>query len=834
MAHVRFAIRTLGKTPVVTLVVVLSLGLGIGANTAIFSLLHQIILQSLPVENPGELVVVRSPAEFKGGRNSTDNSGGMESIFSYRVFRELEKRAGGVRAVAGFRNIGAVVSFQNQTENADGMIVSGGYFPVLGVKPLLGRLISPEDDVHGAGNAVTVLGYSYWQHKLGGRLDVLNQPVRVNGQIFTIVGVAPRGFTGTTLGSDPEVFVPMSFKPLLTPGWNGTDRYDDYWIYLFARLKPGVTMAQAEAALNSIYAGLVEDQAKTVRGRNDDYMKRFLASRLSLREGKQGQSSMRDQSRTPLYILMAATGLVLLIAMANAANLLLARSMRRRKELAIRVALGASRLDILSQLLAEAVLLSAAGGVAGLALASVTLRALLRQMAGDDAPVYFLTAQIQWPILAFALGLSLITGLLFGLHPAWDAARQTVATTLKDDSGSVSSSRGTSRVRKLLVAMQVAVSALLLVPTGLFLKSLVNLMHVDLGMTTESTITFRISPRLNSYTTERCRALYERAEAQLAAIPGVSSVAASMVPLIGGSNWGNSLTVEGYPTGPDSDSHSMLNYVGPDFFGKFGIPLIAGREFTERDTLAGPKVAIVNQQFARHFFGAGNPLGRKFIPGWGKVTPDIEIVGVVKDSNYSGVRQKVPRLYYTPWRQNNDIGQMAFYVRTALEPAAVVPQVRAVMASLDRDLPLGGLRTLDEQVRQSVRSDRLVLQLAAVFAFLATGMAMLGLYGVMAYSVTRRTREIGIRLALGAGTSRIRLMIARELMVILAAGLAVGVPAAIAVARLTESQLFGVKSGDVAVIGASALALAVAALLAGYIPARRATRVNPVDALRYE
>lgn len=828
----RFAVRALAKTPLVVAVVVVSLALGIGANTAIFSLLHQFVLRSLPVERPEELVFLSSPEEFKSGRSSTDNSGASDAIFSYRIFRELEKRPEGVTTLAAFRNISANLSFETQTVNSSAMLTSGRYFSTLGIQPLFGRLIAPEDDVHGAGNPVAVLGFGYWHDRLGGRTEVLNQPIRVNGQVFTIVGVAPRDFTGTTFGSGPAVFVPLSFKPRLTPGWDGTANYDDYWLYLFARLKPGVSREQAESALNSVYAGLVEEQAKTIR-RDASYVERFLASRLSLHEGSRGRSMGRDGRQTSVSILMIATGLVLLIAIANAANLLLARSVERRKDLAIQAALGASRSDIMGQWLTEAFLVAAASGLMGVVLGSWTLNVLVRSMAGDEAPVYHLTTRLEWPVLLFAMGASALTGLLVGLYPAWDAARHSVAATLKEDSGA-SSSRGSARVRKSLVVMQVAVSALLLIPTGLFLKSLVNLLQVDLGFRTESLITFRISPQLNAYTLDQCRALYERIEEQLAAIPGVRAATSSMVPLIDGNNWGNSLTVEGFPNDPDADRNSMFNMVGPGFFGRMGIPLVAGRELTEKDNRAGAKVALVNETFARHIFGDANPIGRKFTPGTGDVIPDIEIVGVVRDTKYSEVKQTSPPLYYQPWRQSDDLGSMSYYIRTELDPHQTMIDIKTVMATLDRDLPVQGLRTMEDQVRRSIRSDRMVLQLTAVFALLATSMAMLGLYGVMAYSVNRRTREIGIRLALGARTGSIRAMVMRELLLILAGGLAIGVPAALLVTRYAEGQLFGVTSRDGTVIAAAVSALALAALAAAYFPARRATRVNPLMALRHE
>jgi predicted permease len=584
-----------------------------------------------------------------------------------------------------------------------------------------------------------------------------------------------------------------------------------------------------------VYAGLVEEEAKLIQRRDTDYIKRFLKGRLSLRDGRQGQSSTQTEGRLPSLILMGATALVLLIAMANAANLMLARSAQRRKELAIRAALGAGRGEIARQLLTEAMLLAGAGGLAGLLFAYWTLRFLVAQIPGGDTPSYVFETGLQWPVLLFCVGVSVFAGLLFGIYPAWEAARASVATDLKDASTQTTATTGSARMRKVLVCGQVAISALLLIPTGLFLKSLVNLMHVNLGLRTENVITFRVAPSLNGYTPDRSRALFERMEQEIGAIPGVNGVTASLVPLIAGDNWGSDLAVEGYSRDPNADTNSMFNMVGPGFFSNLGVPLIAGREFSDRDNPAAPKVAVVNEQWAKHFFGNQNPIGRHFSSeGVTSKTLDIEVVGVVKDTNYSSVKQKPPRLFFTPYRQDKDIGSMSFYVRTALPPARMFAQLRQLMTSLDRDLPVRDLRTLDDQVQRSVQSDRLVFQLAGAFAALATILAMLGLYGVMAYSVTRRTREIGIRLALGAATGTIRTMILREVLVIFGIGLVIGVPLSLGVARLAESQLFGVKSYDLAVIIGAVVALSLAAVAAGYIPARRATRVSPIQALRYE
>ncbi len=828
MSRIRFALRTLAKSPLLSLVVILSLGLGIGVNTAIFSLLHEVVLSSLPIPHPEQIVLLTSPGDLKHGRTSNGDSGSMDYVFNWRTFRELEKHTG-TATVAAFCTMPSNIAFSRQTVRGEMMLVSGAYFSTLGIQPFNGQLIGPKDDVPGGGNAIAVLGYRYWRDKLGADPGVLNQTIKVNGQTFTVAGIAPPNFIGTTIGTDPSVYLPISFKPLLTEGWNGTDKLADYWIYLLARLKPGITVPQAEAALNGPYSGIVEEMAATVNGKIEK-TPRFRQQKLSLKNGRQGNSSFRDEYRTALNILFLATGLVLLIAMANAANLLLARSVERRKELAIRAAIGASRWELMAQFLTEAVLLSVAGGVAGIAIALLALKLLLTSW-GDDAS-FLNGASLNYTILWFSVALSVATGILFGLYPAWDAARSTLATTLNDESGKASSSRGSARLRTALVCVQLTIAIVLLVPTGLFLKSLVNLLHVDLGIRTANVIGFSISPQWNGYIPTQSKALFDRAEAQLAAIPGVRSAVGSSVPLIGDNNWGTSFTMEGEAAG-SREHNTKFDEVGPGFFAKAGIPLLAGRDIRETDTASAPKVVVVNETWVKQIFNGANPIGHRI--GFGKDGAlDTEIVGIVKDSHYSSVRKDPPAVFYRPWRQDDKLGFLSLYVRTELPPQQIIPQIRSVMRSIDGDVPLDNLRTLEEQIHYNIRSDELMMRLAAVFAALATTLAMLGLYGVMAYGVARRRREIGIRMALGAAPARIRGMVMRELIWILAIGLGLGIPLALSATKVIESRLFGVHAKDLTILISATLLLSLTAAAAAYWPARRASKVDPLTALRCE
>ena len=831
MHNLRFALRTLRQTPIVSLVAILSLAFGIGANTAIFSLFEQVLLRALPAPNPAELVNLTANGP-RGGSNSTNNAGNSESIFSYPMFRDLEHGQTVFRGIAAHRSFGANLAYQGNSSSAQGSFVSGSYFPILGLRPALGRLLAPTDDEIPGAHRLVVLSHAYWTERFSQNNQILNQALLVNGVPLLIVGVAPRDFRGTTLGASPEIFVPISLRETLTPGWKGLTNRRNYWIYLFARLQPGITLEQAQASINSNFKAILKDVELPLQtGASDSFSQRFVDQSMTLVPGAQGQSNMLRKARTPLLLLLAITAFVLLIACANIANLLLARSANRAKEFSIRLSLGASRAQLIVQLLTESLVLSVLAGLAGLFIAYATNQVVVALLPPDASNV--ISPALRPVTILFAFVLSLVAGFLFGLFPAVHSTRQNLASAMKDQGANVSSSRSATRFRNTLVTAQIALSLLLLISAGLFLKSLVKIMKVDLGISTANTIVFGLSPELNQYPPERSRALFEQIEEKLATLPGVTGVTASLVPLITGNNYGRNVSIDGFEAGPDTDTHSMFNEVGPGFFRVLGVPLVAGREFSARDGFNAPKVAIVNEAFVRKFSPSAPALGKRMQQGAGK-TNDIEIVGIARDAKYSDVKDAIPPLFYTPYRQDKSIGSSSFYIKLTLPPEQFIPSLRQAIASLDPNLPIEELKTLEAQVNDNIALDRMISTLAAAFAGLATLLAAVGLYGVLAFTVTRRTREIGIRLAIGANGGDIRNMVLREVGVMVVFGIIIGFPSAILLSRYVETLLFEMKGSDPLVLVAAVILVATVSLASGYLPARRAMRIEPLNALRYE
>lgn len=832
MLNIRFALRTLFKTPFVTAVAIISLALGIGANTAIFSLFNQMLLQPLPVHQPGDLVNLAAPGP-KPGSQSCNQAGDCDVVFSYLMFRDLEQETRVFAGLAAHRVFGANLSFKGQTQNGEGMLVSGSYFPTLGLAPALGRLIGPADDATIGESPVAVLAYDYWVTRFGADPGVLNTPMIVNGQTLTIIGVAPEGFTGTTLGSRPRVFVPITLRGKLDQNFAGFDNRQSYWVYVFGRLAPGMTIESARTALEPRYRAILHDvEAPLQQGMSEATLERFKAKPLVIEPGQRGQSSVHDTASTPLQILFGVTGIVLLIACANIANLLLARSAARAGEMAVRLSIGASRVQLVGQLLLESCLLALLGGAGGLLVAQWTLR-LIGLMLPEDA-VATLNFSLDWSVLAFAAALSLMTGVLFGLFPAIHSTRPDLATTLKGTAGQPSGGRAAAFFRGTLVVWQMALSMALLAAAGLFIKSLYNISQVDLGLRVDNVVTFSIAPELNGYTPERSQVLFAQLEEALAAQPGVTGVTAAMVPLLAGSNWGNNVRVQGFESGPDIDSNARFNGVGPGYFSTLGIPLIAGREFTESDRIGTRQVAIVNERFAEKFKLGRDAVGKLMARGGGSGELDIEIVGLVQDAKYSEVKDAIPPLFFTPYKQNERLGFISFYVRTAMAPEAFLRTIPGLVAALDRDLPVDQIRTLPQQVRQNVFLDRLISTMSAAFAILATLLAAIGLYGVLAYTVAQRTREFGLRMALGADGGNVRRLVLRQVGILAAIGGAIGLALGLAIGRGAESQLFEVTGQDPVVFASAFVLLGLVALAAGVIPAQRASRVEPMKALRWE
>jgi predicted permease len=828
---IRYALRALARTPGFTAIVVLTLGLGIGANTAIFSLTDQMLLRMLPVFEPEELVTFDGPGAFQGRSFN-------RATFSYPMYKDFRDRNRVFNGVIARFPTAMTFTYQGQSERLDGELVSGNYFDVLGVKPALGRLISQGDDRTPGAHPVVVLSHGFWQRRFGMNPSVLNQQVTINGHPMTIVGVAQEGFNGLILGESPDVIMPVMMKAQMTPTWNDLDNRRSRWLTLVARLKPGVSIEQARAEMDVIYRQINEQEIKEIQSPSALFAKRFVEKQLLVEPAGRGPNlGTRRDAATPLIVMMGMVGIVLLIACANVANLLIAKLTSRQKEIAIRAALGSSRWQIVRQYFVESVILSLAGGVVGLVIAGWTTWLLIGAMPIQDL-LTSLSAMPDARVLAFTLVLCAATALLFGLVPALQASKPALVNALKDEIGTTSGGVKHARMRKTLVVAQVALSVLLLAAAGLFARSLYNLRALDPGFRLDHLLTFSIDPTLSNYTQERTQQFAARLQEALTSTPGVLTATASEVPALTDSTWSSTVRIDGYERKEGEDMNPSVNGVGVGYFRAMGIPLVAGREFTEHDVLSAPKVAIINDTMAKKYWGDKSPIGRRFGFRRNEGT-DIEIVGVVKDSKHATLREELQRFVYIPYMQNDAVTGLTFYVRTGTDPEAMAGAVRNAVQRIDPTLPLYDLKTMEVQARESLFVERIMAGLSVAFGVVATVLAAIGLYGVMSYAVARRTREIGIRMALGADRRSVLGLVLAEVGAMALAGIIAGLASTAGLVKLlgseaAERMLFGLSPADPATIAVSTMILAVVAMVAGFVPARRATAIDPMRALRSE
>jgi predicted permease len=828
---VQYGFRTLAKNPTFSLVALGTLALGIGANTAMFSLLEKVVLRLLPVSHPEQLVIVRETGNHYG------NSYGANTV-SWPMFEDLRDNNQVFSGMFCRFPATVTIGYGDRAAQIPAELVSSSYFPTLGVGATLGRTIAPDDDAVPDSRPVVVLSYNFWRSYFDGDREIVGRTIALNSHPMTIIGVAQPGFDGVELGVPAKVFVPIMMKTEMTPRSDGLrDRRRRLsWVTAYGRLKPGVGVQQAQLSLQPLLHSILEMEAQQpefTRSATAADRQLFLRNRVELLPGSDNE--LREYMRRPLWLLVALTGAVLLLACANLANLLLARATAREREFALRLAIGAGRARIVRQLLVESLLLSAAGAVVGLALAFLADRVLMRIYLPADAAAEFVISPIpDGRVLAFVVGVMLLTSLVFGLLPAVRGSRTEITLSLKDRSGALSA--GGISLRRMLVGIQIALSLLLLVGAGLFVRTLRNLESLGPGFPTDHLLTFTINPSLNGYSDEETKSFYERLNVNLQTMPGVESVGFSTMPLLKGYAWQNAVLGKDFEGAP-IEEQPVLSEVGPGYFATLGIPIVAGRAFTAQDDRAAKYTySVINEAFARKYFPGRSPIGQRFglVDDMEPVTPDIEVIGVIPDKKYRDLREMPPAQAYFPYFEGPHFRFMNVYLRTQADPRQIEDELRERMRQFDPHVPVVGLETMNEQIGFSLRTERLVASLSGVFGGLATLLAVIGLYGVMAYVVMRRTREIGIRIALGALRSNVIAMVMREVFILIGAGLAAGFSLALALANLIRSQLFGLDPSDPLTFVGSAIVLTLAAGSAGFIPALRASSVDPTTALRDE
>ena len=836
LQDLRYALRQLTKAPGFTVTALVTLALGIGANTAIYSLLDQVMLRSLPVQDPEQLVMFKATGSDRGRINAY--GGSSEDYLSYPMYRDLRDKNSVFSGMAATDQVQIGVQWHNQPELVQAELVSGNYFDVLGVKPAIGRLLVQSDDEVQERNPVVVLSYGYWQRRFGSDPRIVNDTILVNSHPFTVVGVASPGFRSFVVGAAPDVFAPMMMKPQITPGWNDLDERRSRWLNAIGRLKPGMTLARAEAGLAPLWRSLREEELKSMTNATPKFREGFVAkSKLRLRKAPTGFSPVRDQIGTPLIIVMAMVGLVVLIACANVASLLLVRAAGRVREMSVRYALGASRMRVVQQLVIEGVVLGVGGGILGLAIAPSVTQLLLRKIWSDSSGQIPFSSSPDVRVLIFNFGVSVAVGLLFSLAPALQFWRPDLVQTLKQQL--TTASGGQLKLRRSSVALQMGLSLLLLFGAGLFVRTLHNLRNVDVGFTSDHLLTFGISPGYAGYKLEQNPDLYKRIVDNLKGLPGVRTAAATSDPELSGNDSRSSIGIPGYTPGENERMNVEWEEITPGYFDTLQLPFVTGRDLNDQDQPGGAKVAVVNEKFARRFFGSPEKaLGRNFARGGApEDKPEFQIVGIVRDSKHRNLRDEIDPTVYVPYMQvdpKRGITYMQFYVRTWQAPEQATSTIRAAMQNLDSKLVVDSLLTVDRQIHNNVTNESIIAFLAVSFGILATFLAAIGLYGVLAFSTTQRTREIGIRMALGASRTSVVQMVLREVLWLAGISVAIAVPSAVLLARYLRSQLYGVSNTDPLTLLGVVVVIAAVALLAAMLPARRAAGVNPTKALRYE